>query len=371
MKGITVKVLEGKDKGRVFADLPLPLTIGREQGNVVRLDDDRVSRFHAKIQLDTGELVLTDLESTNGTQVNGNVVKIHRLQAGDRVALGRTLLGICLAEHQPEPRPYTRADWQELRGRLSRSHVFDDQADLTGLHEQLLCPSSEARQILGEGFYRLVLLDAATGSDAGGKFDLERFLVYAREELARAFDLNLARGFFHLEDVGQVLKDEPRSLFCFVNLQNVSGRDLRRLRGFTQEQHQALFTCRGRRDLAAEERAQEASLLIDSSLSHAVAQPFDPHGRTLAGQTEDRDLADPNEPLPPLPRKLGPAQAARLAELLDLLLRGLADTTESVDAIEENSPVALSYPAWQRLLAVQMLLARYQLAVCEPDVLDE
>src|ERR671932_1696185 len=89
---VTFQVLEGIDKGRIFRDLPTPVTIGREEGNMVRLNDERVSRFHAKVQHDNGEIILTDLESTNGTRVNGNVVQIRRLRPGDRITVGRSLL---------------------------------------------------------------------------------------------------------------------------------------------------------------------------------------------------------------------------------------------------------------------------------------
>src|SRR2546430_7577561 len=92
MANATFQVLEGVDKGRVFRNLPTPVTIGREEGNVLRLNDERVSRFHAKIQFDNGEVILTDLESTNGTRVNGNVVQIRRLRPGDRIGVGRSPL---------------------------------------------------------------------------------------------------------------------------------------------------------------------------------------------------------------------------------------------------------------------------------------
>src|SRR5438105_6888024 len=90
--GVTFQVLDGIDKGRVFRDLPTPLTIGREEGNILRLNDERVSRFHAKVQIDSDDFILTDLESTNGTRVNGTVVQIRRLRFGDRVSVGRSLL---------------------------------------------------------------------------------------------------------------------------------------------------------------------------------------------------------------------------------------------------------------------------------------
>src|SRR5208283_213553 len=92
MAKVTFQVVEGVDKGRVFRELPTPVTVGREEGNLLRLNDERVSRFHAKVQMDSDDFILTDLESTNGTRVNGTVVQIRRLRYGDRVAVGRSLL---------------------------------------------------------------------------------------------------------------------------------------------------------------------------------------------------------------------------------------------------------------------------------------
>lgn len=92
MRTVTFLVLEGVDKGRVYRSMPVPVTIGREEGNAVRLNDERVSRYHAKIQTEDGDVILTDLDSTNGTRVNGAAIQIRRLRAGDQVSIGRTLL---------------------------------------------------------------------------------------------------------------------------------------------------------------------------------------------------------------------------------------------------------------------------------------
>lgn len=89
---ITLRVLDGADRGRVFADTPTPLTIGREEGNPIQLNDERISRFHLKIQEDQSKIVLTDLQSTNGTKVNGENVQIWILRPGDVISVGRTLL---------------------------------------------------------------------------------------------------------------------------------------------------------------------------------------------------------------------------------------------------------------------------------------
>jgi len=92
MATVTFLVLEGVDKGRVYRQLTVPVTIGREEGNALRLNDERVSRYHAKVQTEDGDVILTDLESTNGTRVNGSTIQIRRLRAGDQVSIGRTLL---------------------------------------------------------------------------------------------------------------------------------------------------------------------------------------------------------------------------------------------------------------------------------------
>ena len=92
MSMITLRVLDGADRGKVFQEVPTPLTVGREEGNPVQLNDERISRFHLKIQEDQGKVVLTDLQSTNGTRVNGENVQLWILRPGDVVMLGRTVL---------------------------------------------------------------------------------------------------------------------------------------------------------------------------------------------------------------------------------------------------------------------------------------
>jgi pSer/pThr/pTyr-binding forkhead associated (FHA) protein len=89
---VTLRVLDGADRGRNFDDIPTPLTVGREEGNPVQLNDERISRFHLKIQEDGGKVVLTDLESTNGTKVNGESVHLCLIRPGDVIAMGRTVM---------------------------------------------------------------------------------------------------------------------------------------------------------------------------------------------------------------------------------------------------------------------------------------
>ena len=89
---VTIQILDGADKGRVFDNLAPTVTIGREEGNTIQLNDERVSRFHLKIQDDQSQYVLTDLESTNGTKVNGEDIHLRILRYGDMISVGRSVL---------------------------------------------------------------------------------------------------------------------------------------------------------------------------------------------------------------------------------------------------------------------------------------
>ena len=64
------------------------LVIGRDPESDLVLDDRRVSRRHAEIRLRLGRFTLYDLESTNGTFVNGRRIAEVVLSDGDRIQVG-------------------------------------------------------------------------------------------------------------------------------------------------------------------------------------------------------------------------------------------------------------------------------------------
>ncbi len=92
MARVTLSVLEGLERGHVFRNLRTPITIGREEINDVQLNDERISRLHAKLQEDSGSVIFTDLNSTNGSRVNGHPVQLRILRAGDHLQVGRCTL---------------------------------------------------------------------------------------------------------------------------------------------------------------------------------------------------------------------------------------------------------------------------------------
>lgn len=68
------------------------LSIGRAEANDIHLDDSQLSRFHARVALDDGAWVLTDLSSKNGTTVNGKATDRRVLEHGDLVQVGESVL---------------------------------------------------------------------------------------------------------------------------------------------------------------------------------------------------------------------------------------------------------------------------------------
>jgi pSer/pThr/pTyr-binding forkhead associated (FHA) protein len=119
MTGITIRVLDGADRGRIFNDLLPPITIGREEGNTIQLNDDRISRFHVKIQEDHARLVITDLESTNGTKVNGEDVQLRILRYGDMIQVGRSVLLFGSREQIAQRLARLRAEDSDSSGRTA------------------------------------------------------------------------------------------------------------------------------------------------------------------------------------------------------------------------------------------------------------
>jgi len=96
-------VIQGRNRGARF-DLtgqPLAVTIGREAGNFIQLDDNEVSRRHAEIRRVGDTLVLGDLTSSNGSFVYDRRVERAELASGDRIRIGRTVL-VYAKDHDDE-----------------------------------------------------------------------------------------------------------------------------------------------------------------------------------------------------------------------------------------------------------------------------
>ena len=84
----------GPDRGREITVPEGEISLGRSSQNDVCLVDPILSRHHCRISFHGGVLSVEDLDSANGTLVNGDEVKTAELHNGDTVTIGDTVLRV-------------------------------------------------------------------------------------------------------------------------------------------------------------------------------------------------------------------------------------------------------------------------------------
>jgi pSer/pThr/pTyr-binding forkhead associated (FHA) protein len=92
-----MKLIIEDDEGRktVVPIVREEITIGRQDGNTIRLTERNVSRRHARLLKDNGSLLIEDLGSYNGVRVNGDrIAGPTRIKEGDLIEIGDYDLGI-------------------------------------------------------------------------------------------------------------------------------------------------------------------------------------------------------------------------------------------------------------------------------------
>lgn len=95
-----IKVLL-KFKGNVVSETPLRsavITIGRESGNDIEIDNPAVSGIHARIGFEEKNVYIEDAHSTNGTYLNGKKIEKEIIKTGDEIIIGKHTLSIVEVE---------------------------------------------------------------------------------------------------------------------------------------------------------------------------------------------------------------------------------------------------------------------------------
>ena len=125
-------VVQGTEIGREYRFRKVELILGRGDDAALRIPDERVSRHHARIVSlhdPTGvpEFVIHDLDSRNGTWVNGQSVRQALLEEGDKVQVGDTVLKFVRqddldARFQEEVR--YRIAYDQLTGLLNKESLY-------------------------------------------------------------------------------------------------------------------------------------------------------------------------------------------------------------------------------------------------------
>ena len=104
--------ISGPSKGLVFPISRESFAIGREASNSLCLEDSSVSRWHSSVSYSGEECTLKDLESRNGTFVNGVPIRERVLENTDEIRIGKSVFLFVLANDSP-PEPETATDDNE------------------------------------------------------------------------------------------------------------------------------------------------------------------------------------------------------------------------------------------------------------------
>lgn len=108
------------------------IIVGRNPDNDISIDDGQASRHHCQIsRLENGVIYITDLQSTNGTYVNGQrIVGQILLHKGDKVTIGNTLVNwesqLELPQRQPQ-QPQCQQQELETQERLRQQQLLQEQ----------------------------------------------------------------------------------------------------------------------------------------------------------------------------------------------------------------------------------------------------
>jgi pSer/pThr/pTyr-binding forkhead associated (FHA) protein len=165
----TVVVKTGPEAGR-RVELDLEVAIGRQDGDLV-VEDPEVSRRHAVLRRSGGSVVVEDLDSTNGTFVNGERIRSPiTVGPGDQVRVGGTTLEIepdqrvddTIVSTPPRPDQIRSAEAPPSGAGLSQEHEDATQPLPSRTLESASRPARSNRRWLGVGAAALVVILGVT-----------------------------------------------------------------------------------------------------------------------------------------------------------------------------------------------------------------
>ena len=118
----------------------IPATLGRADKADVKIDSESVSSKHASLIFKEGNIMLKDLDSTNGTRINGERIQCQVLNEGDLISIGMANFLVRMVDKMPrlfcpaERRTIALAMLPFIIGRLPGSHLLLNDQSISGRH---------------------------------------------------------------------------------------------------------------------------------------------------------------------------------------------------------------------------------------------
>jgi DNA-binding NtrC family response regulator len=162
--------VEGEEASSSVLDVPDSgeVTIGRSRGATVVVDHEKVSRIHARFRRYGDRLDLEDLESRNGTRVNGERIEgMRALVPGDEISIGPATIFVGIAS------PAVR------RTRVADAEAFEDrlEAELDHAHRYRHRVALAALQFSGDGAVVEAMARSIRAMDLAGDYGGDQFAL--------------------------------------------------------------------------------------------------------------------------------------------------------------------------------------------------
>ena len=139
--------ISGTLKGMTFAITGETLSIGRDPASDVQVSELSVSRHHCRVKSESGQYKIVDLDSFNGTFINGVPVKEQALKHGDQIAIGDVLL-LYLAHDDEVPGDSNIISVEEEEDLSTRSTLQLTRNDALYLHPEKVLAALPASDLI-------------------------------------------------------------------------------------------------------------------------------------------------------------------------------------------------------------------------------
>ncbi len=154
-----ITVVEGPDAGLVTsldATGPTRALLGQSPVCTIRLTDREVSRRHAALTVTDTKLVVLDLGSTNGTTVNGVLVKEAALQGGEAIRIGSSVLSVKRGEARAADLGQTASFGRVLGESAAMKRIYPALAQLAGSDRPALLEgeAGTGKELVAEELHR-------------------------------------------------------------------------------------------------------------------------------------------------------------------------------------------------------------------------
>ena len=207
-------VVEGPDAGLVAsldATGPTRALLGQSPVCTIRLTDREVSRRHAALTVTDTKLVVLDLGSTNGTTVNGVLVKEAALQGGEAIRIGSSVLSVKRGEARAADLGQTVSFGRVVGESAAMKRLYPALAQLAGSDRPALLEgeAGTGKELVAEELHR------ASGRADGPFITLESSTIAVADHNACLFGdgssgglLEQARGgVLFIDEIGNLSRD--------------------------------------------------------------------------------------------------------------------------------------------------------------------